>query len=107
MHAGYFGVSVIHRTLTGTPGSSTCACDLFACVYTSHGGPRFIVSSEGLLVVCTEFDSGEISRLAQNLAHNGHPSDELGLPHLTAVNCLTDRFYVALRPDITALADWA
>ena len=50
VHAGYFGVSIIHRTRTWTTGSLTCVCDLFACIYTSHGGPRFIVSSEGLLV---------------------------------------------------------
>ena len=31
---GYFGVSIVHRTLTWTTGSLTCVRDLFACVYT-------------------------------------------------------------------------
>ena len=31
---GYFGVSIIHRTLTWTAGSLTCTCELFASVYT-------------------------------------------------------------------------
>ena len=45
---GYFGVSIIHRTLTWTAGSLTCVCDLFGMrIHTV--GPRFIVSSEGLL----------------------------------------------------------
>ena len=33
---GYFRVSIIHRTLTGTAGSLTCTCDLFASVYTRN-----------------------------------------------------------------------
>ena len=34
---GYFGVSIIHRTLIWTTGSLTCVCDIFACVYTRGG----------------------------------------------------------------------
>ena len=45
---GHFGVSIIHRTLIRTTGSSTCVCGFVLHVYT-HGVPRFIVSSEGLL----------------------------------------------------------
>ena len=29
----FFGVSIIHRTLTGTTESLTCVCELFICVY--------------------------------------------------------------------------
>ena len=43
----------------------------------THGGPRFVIFSEGLLVVLTEHDSREISRQAQSLARNGHPSTDL------------------------------
>ena len=39
----------------------------------THGGPRFIVSSETVRV-CTEFDSGEILGQVQSLACNFHPS---------------------------------
>ena len=30
---GYFGVPIVHLTLTWTTGSLTCVGDLFACVY--------------------------------------------------------------------------
>ena len=33
-HAWYFVVYIIHQTLTWAPGSLTCVCDPFACVYT-------------------------------------------------------------------------
>ena len=33
VHAGYFGVSIIHRTLKWTAGSLKFVCYLFACVY--------------------------------------------------------------------------
>ena len=68
---GYFGVSTIHGTLTRITGSLTCACDIFACVYTPVAS---VVSSEDFCSVCTEFDSGEISGRAESLARNGHPS---------------------------------
>ena len=35
-HAGYFGVFVIHRTVTRTTGSLTCVCDLFTDVPYAH-----------------------------------------------------------------------
>ena len=39
MHAGYFRISVIHRTLTWTSGSLTCVHGLsYACVYTRGVG---------------------------------------------------------------------
>ena len=38
MHAGCFGVSIIHRTLTWTTGSLTCAQILMHAI--AHGGIR-------------------------------------------------------------------
>ena len=43
---GYFGFSIIHRTLTWTTGSLTCVCALFLHAYT-HWEPRLL---EGLFV---------------------------------------------------------
>ena len=46
-----------------------CSFCLYGCIlrkcwviYTPYGGPRFTVSSEGFCRVCTEPDSGEISK---------------------------------------------
>ena len=65
VHAGFFVVSIVHRTLTWTTGSLTCVCDLFACVCTLG------TSVSGLIrrtyVVCIECDSREILGRAQNL----------------------------------------
>ena len=47
--------------------SLTCVCHLFACIYT-----KWTSHSKDYCRVCTEFDSGEISRRAQSLARNGH-----------------------------------
>ena len=58
VHAGlFYVVSIIHRTLTWTTGSLTCVYMIFLHAYT-HGGHRFIVSSERTFV---ESDSGEIT----------------------------------------------
>ena len=35
---GDCGLSAIHRTLTWTTGTLSLVCDLFACIYCTHGG---------------------------------------------------------------------
>ena len=61
----YFGVSIIHRTLTGTTRSSR-ASDPFACIIYTHGGPRFIVSFEGLFVESAQNMTPEKSQSSFN-----------------------------------------
>ena len=48
-------------------------CNLLACAYT-QGGTSVYSLTQSSFVVCTEFDSGEISGQAQSLAHNSCPS---------------------------------
>ena len=45
---GYFDVSIIHRSLTLTAGSLTCINDVVFLHMSTHRGPQFIVSAEGL-----------------------------------------------------------
>ena len=52
---------------------TVCVCVTLLHAYT-HRGLRFIVSPEGLFVVCIEYNTEEISRRAQSLARNGHPA---------------------------------
>ena len=59
---GYFGVSIIHRTLARTAGSLTCLCYLSACVY-AHGGP--LTSTHA--VFCG-YDGRVIFNVAEHLA---------------------------------------
>ena len=54
---GYFDVSIIHQTLTWITESLMCIHDLF-CMHIYIREPGFVVSSEDLCRVCTEFDSG-------------------------------------------------
>ena len=69
VHVAYFGVSVIHRTLTLTAGSLTRVWDLFDCGYTKDLG-----LIRRAFAVCIEFDSWEIWWRVQSLARKGHPS---------------------------------
>ena len=48
VHAGYFSVSIIHRTLTWTTGSLTCAQVLMHAI--AHGGLRTHVRESALKV---------------------------------------------------------
>ena len=71
---GYFGVSIIHWTLTSDMDFRTLNMLMWSfCMRIHMGGTCFKVSSEGFRRVCTEFDSGEISGQVQSLAYNGYP----------------------------------
>ena len=81
----FYAVSIIHRTLTLTTGSLTCVYMIFLHAYT-HGGHRFIVSSEGLL------QSLHRIRLRRNLRLGAKPSTWWSCTHPFgdhAWSCLT------------------
>ena len=72
---GYFGVSIIHQTLTRTTGDKDYRI-LNVCMWSFgmhiHAGDHGLQSQlKEFCGVCTEFDSGETSGWAQSLAHNG------------------------------------
>ena len=49
---GYFGVSIIHPTLTWTTGSLTFTCDLFACVVTWGSSVYSLIRRTFFHVIC-------------------------------------------------------
>ena len=64
---GYFGVSIVHRTLTWATRSLTCVYVLSACVYTR--GTSFIDSSVGRFVEC----SSVVSLVSKGIARPQGP----------------------------------
>ena len=65
---GYFGVSILHCTLTWTTGSLTCIHVFYIHI---HMGNHLIPRA---FTVWTELDSGEISWQAKSLTGSIHPS---------------------------------
>lgn len=74
---GYFGVFIIHQTLTWTAGSFTRVCDLFSCICMIRTKPKGTsVYSLIRTFVESECDFGEILVWVQSLAvaHSGQAS---------------------------------
>ena len=64
---GYFGVSVIHRTVTRTTGSLTCVCDLFTCLMHTRGiSVERLIRRTFIFSIRKNFNPGEISGRSQN-----------------------------------------
>ena len=109
VHAGYYRVSIIHRTLTWTTGMLTCVHDLsYACVYTrglntptaSQHNP---FDSEKLTVPLTGFEPSIFGSPVQRTNHWAHPS----IPHISLNTQTSPYMYINLNEQALSLKEFA